>query len=126
MSIKSLPYFQGDLGERSVIVSYYLSYDTDEFPVIVMTTMMMMMMIRRLAHVQIRRIVLHDSLRSRYVHTPAKLKWEDPLDAASLLTLDEVLIQKTAHAYCQERLLPRVLGTQVQRVKKTMPTELRC
>ncbi|RMD42644.1 hypothetical protein DV735_g2474, partial [Chaetothyriales sp. CBS 134920] len=39
----------------------------------------------------------------------AAFKWEDPLNLDSLLTEDERAIQETAHAYCQERLLPRVL-----------------
>lgn len=37
--------------------------------------------------------------------------WEDPLVAANLFTEEELAIQDTAKAYCQERMLPRVLGT---------------
>lgn len=35
--------------------------------------------------------------------------WQDPLNLASLLTEEEQAIQETAHQYCQERMLPRVL-----------------
>ncbi|KAM5360176.1 hypothetical protein ACJZ2D_013937 [Fusarium nematophilum] len=37
--------------------------------------------------------------------------WEDPLSSKTLLTSDELDIQETARAYCQERLLPRVLDS---------------
>ena len=36
--------------------------------------------------------------------------WEDPLVASDLYTEEELAIQDTARQYCQERLLPRVLG----------------
>lgn len=36
--------------------------------------------------------------------------WEDPLAASELYTDEELAIQDTARQYCQERLLPRVLG----------------
>lgn len=42
--------------------------------------------------------------------TPQPFNWEDPLDYKSLLTEEELAIQETAEAYCQERMLPRVLG----------------
>lgn len=42
--------------------------------------------------------------------TPQPFNWEDPLDAKSLLTEEEIAISETAEAYCQERMLPRVLG----------------
>lgn len=35
--------------------------------------------------------------------------WQDPLSSKSLLTEEEIAIGETAEAYCQERLLPRVL-----------------
>ncbi|PBP26137.1 acyl-CoA dehydrogenase NM domain-like protein [Diplocarpon rosae] len=41
--------------------------------------------------------------------TPQPFSWEDPLNAASLFTEEEVAISETAEAYCQERMLPRVL-----------------
>lgn len=50
----------------------------------------------------------------RYVHAPVTLNWEDPLDAASLFTEEELAIQETASTYCQERMLPRVLGTRIR------------
>lgn len=46
----------------------------------------------------------------RHAHTPAIFKWNDPLDSSVLFTEDEKAIQETAREYCQERLLPRVLG----------------
>ena len=46
----------------------------------------------------------------RFVHAPVAFNWQDALDIHSLLTEDELAIQETAKAYCQERLLPRVLG----------------
>ncbi|KAG5751668.1 hypothetical protein H9Q69_008661 [Fusarium xylarioides] len=39
----------------------------------------------------------------------ARFDWEDPVSSKSLLTSEELDIQETARAYCQERLLPRVL-----------------
>lgn len=40
----------------------------------------------------------------------ATFNWEDPLAASELYTEEELAIQDTARQYCQERLLPRVLG----------------
>ena len=42
----------------------------------------------------------------RWVH----FDWQDPLNTTSLLKDDEIAIQETAREYCQDRLLPRVLG----------------
>ena len=39
--------------------------------------------------------------------------WEDPLAASELYTEEELAIQDTARQYCQERLMPRVLGLQL-------------
>ncbi len=39
---------------------------------------------------------------------PAALNWEDPFLLEDQLTEDERMIRDTAHAYCQEKLLPRV------------------
>ncbi|MCW3480672.1 acyl-CoA dehydrogenase [Neisseriaceae bacterium JH1-16] len=39
----------------------------------------------------------------------AAFSWEDPLLLESRLTEEERLVRDTAHAFCQERLLPRVL-----------------
>ena len=47
---------------------------------------------------------------NRYAHAPVALNWEDPLDSASLWTEEELAISETAKSYCQERMLPRVLG----------------
>ena len=46
-----------------------------------------------------------------YAHAPATFNWEDPLASTDLFTEDELAIQETAKAYCQERMLPRVLGS---------------
>lgn len=42
--------------------------------------------------------------------TPQPFDWQDPLNVKSLLTEEEIAISETAEAYCQERMLPRVLG----------------
>ena len=39
----------------------------------------------------------------------AEFNWADPLKFEDLLTEDERAIRDAAHAYCQEKLLPRVL-----------------
>ena len=60
-----------------------------------------------------RRIVNVSSIAQigrRYAHAPSVFNWEDPLDSASLFTEEELAIQESAHSYCQERMLPRVLG----------------
>lgn len=52
------------------------------------------------------------SCGKKYVSTSARqlaFDWEDPLDTKDLLTEDEIAISETARAYCQEKLLPRVL-----------------
>ena len=43
--------------------------------------------------------------------TPVSFDWKDPLNANSFLTEEEQAISETAESYCQERMLPRVLGT---------------
>lgn len=45
----------------------------------------------------------------RHLHAPAAFDWKDPLNVNNLFTEDEVAISETAEAYCQERLLPRIL-----------------
>lgn len=40
----------------------------------------------------------------------AKFDWQDPLNLNNLLTEEEQAISETARSYCQERMLPRVLG----------------
>ncbi|KAF5024135.1 hypothetical protein F66182_3769 [Fusarium sp. NRRL 66182] len=47
--------------------------------------------------------------QGRRVSSLARFDWEDPVSTKSLLTSDEIDIQETARAYCQEKLLPRVL-----------------
>ncbi|MBI3146506.1 MAG: acyl-CoA dehydrogenase [Pseudogulbenkiania sp.] len=39
----------------------------------------------------------------------APFSWEDPLLLETLLTEEERLVRDTAHAYCQEQLMPRIL-----------------
>ncbi|EEG07017.1 acyl-CoA dehydrogenase [Pseudogulbenkiania ferrooxidans] len=39
----------------------------------------------------------------------APFSWEDPLLLETLLTEEERIVRDTAHAYCQERLMPRIL-----------------
>lgn len=41
----------------------------------------------------------------------AVFNWEDPLAAAELFTEEELAIQDTARQYCQDKLMPRVLGS---------------
>ncbi|KAI8939083.1 hypothetical protein NX059_004922 [Plenodomus lindquistii] len=45
----------------------------------------------------------------RCMHTPVAFDWQDPLNASSLFTEEELAISETAESYCQERMLPRVL-----------------
>jgi glutaryl-CoA dehydrogenase len=47
--------------------------------------------------------------RKRNVSSVA-FDWQDPLSSSNLLTEEELAIQETARSYCQERLLPRILG----------------
>ena len=53
-------------------------------------------------------------IHRRYAHVPVAFNWEDPLDAASLFTEEELAIQETAKSYCQQRLSPRILGMQLE------------
>lgn len=48
--------------------------------------------------------------RNTSVRDYATFNWEDPLVASELYTEEELAIQDTARQYCQERLMPRVLG----------------
>lgn len=66
------------------------------------------------------RSLLHTAARSlqngfsvtarRYASSSVLFNWEDPLAAAELFTEDELAIQDTARQYCQDKLMPRVLG----------------
>ena len=44
------------------------------------------------------------------MHAPVTFDWTDPLNAKNLFTDEELAISETAESYCQERMLPRVLG----------------
>lgn len=50
------------------------------------------------------------SVAGRRYASSAVFNWEDPLAAAELFTEDELAIQDTARQYCQDKLMPRVLG----------------
>lgn len=52
----------------------------------------------------------HPVAPGRRYASSASFSWEDPLAASELYTEEELAIQDTARQYCQERLLPRVLG----------------
>lgn len=65
------------------------------------------------------RSLLRSALRSlqtrptsagRRYASSAVFNWEDPLASAELLTEEELAIQDTARQYCQDKLMPRVLG----------------
>lgn len=42
-------------------------------------------------------------------HLKPDFQWEDPLDLDGMLNEDERMIRDTAHGYCQDRLMPRIL-----------------
>lgn len=42
--------------------------------------------------------------------TPAKYQWNDPLASNNLLTEEELAVSESAESYCQEQLVPRILG----------------
>lgn len=71
---------------------------------------------RHLQSVNRRPILARELLASRNAPSSAMrgyataFNWEDPLAASELYTQEELAIQDTARQYCQERLLPRVLG----------------
>jgi glutaryl-CoA dehydrogenase len=44
-----------------------------------------------------------------FSHKYAAFQWDDPLLLNSQLTEEERMVRDSAHAYCQERLAPRVL-----------------
>lgn len=46
---------------------------------------------------------------SETVNSKVNFHWQDPLLLDSLLTQDERLIRDSAHQYCQEKLMPRIL-----------------
>ena len=69
-------------------------------------------MIRHSLRRQLVNAVKTPIITKRYAHAPVAFNWEDPLNSASLFTEEEQAIQETANSYCQERMLPRVLGMQ--------------
>ena len=60
---------------------------------------------------QLRTPVRTAAIGKRHLHAPVSFDWQDPLKANDLLTEEEQAISETAESYCQERMLPRVLGT---------------
>jgi len=61
-----------------------------------------------------RRVAQPSSLAARrYLHAPVAFDWKDPLGAHNLYTEEETAIAEVAEEYCQERMLPRVLGTRI-------------
>lgn len=52
--------------------------------------------------------------------TPQPFNWEDPLGSQNLLSEEELAIAETAESYCQERMLPRVLGRYACRIMVLM------
>jgi len=58
-----------------------------------------------------RRVAQPPSLAARrHLHAPLAFDWKDPLGMHNLYTEDEAAIAQVAEDYCQERMLPRVLG----------------
>ncbi|KAF2851656.1 glutaryl-CoA dehydrogenase [Plenodomus tracheiphilus IPT5] len=49
------------------------------------------------------------SFQWRSLSSRVAFDWEDPLASHNIFTEQEISIQETARAYCQERLLPRIL-----------------
>src|SRR6201996_9690609 len=53
------------------------------------------------------------------------LDWADPFDLADQLTDEERLVRDTAHAYAQEKLLPRVTSAYLdERFDREIMTEM--
>jgi glutaryl-CoA dehydrogenase len=46
---------------------------------------------------------------SKESHIKVKFDWQDPLSLDSLLSEEERLVRDSAHQYCQEKLMPRIL-----------------
>lgn len=61
---------------------------------------------------QIRHTVRSIGGSHRNASSQAAFDWKDPLGSNHMFTEDELAIAETAESYCQERLLPRVLGMQ--------------
>jgi len=52
----------------------------------------------------------------RTIVSPAQFDWKDPLGSSNLYTEEELAIAETAESYCQERMLPRVLGVREAKI----------
>lgn len=68
------------------------------------------MMNRSLLRAVARAVQTGRPVAGRRYASSAVFKWEDPLAAEELYTAEELAIQDTARQYCQDRLMPRVLG----------------
>uniref|UniRef100_A0A0B7KG25 glutaryl-CoA dehydrogenase (ETF) n=1 Tax=Bionectria ochroleuca TaxID=29856 RepID=A0A0B7KG25_BIOOC len=64
------------------------------------------MLCRQMPRLSSRRLTLPSRQK---LSSMARFNWEDSLSVKNALTPEELDIQETARAYCQERLLPRVL-----------------
>lgn len=51
-----------------------------------------------------------DTLLSAPKTSIARFNWEDPLNLVHRLSEDEIMVMQTARAYCQDKLMPRVLS----------------
>lgn len=69
------------------------------------------MMNRSLLRAAARAVQAGRPVAGRRYASSAVFNWEDPLAAEELYTEEELAIQDTARQYCQDRLMPRVLGT---------------
>jgi glutaryl-CoA dehydrogenase len=63
----------------------------------------------RLAARQLNTTSLSAAIGRRHLSAGA-FDWKDPLGANNMFTEEELAIAETAESYCQERMLPRVLG----------------
>lgn len=68
------------------------------------------MMNRSLLRAAARSLQAGRPVAGRRYASSAVFNWEDPLAAEELYTAEELAIQDTARQYCQERLMPRILG----------------
>lgn len=66
--------------------------------------------LQRQAARQLARSTLPVCSRRGYAVASEPFDWKDPLKANKMFTEDELAIAETAESYCQERMLPRVLG----------------
>ena len=53
------------------------------------------------------------------LHAKPVFKWDDPLLLDTELTEEEMMVRETAHAYAQDKLMPRI--TEAFRHEKTDP-----